>query len=49
MIITEIEPPHVHIRVKNCGTSYEMEVEEGWEIKYSEYYRRTEKKVLVDS
>jgi hypothetical protein len=39
MIITEIEPPNVHMRAKNCGTSYEMETEKGWKIKYSAVYR----------
>jgi hypothetical protein len=40
MIITEIEPPHVHARAKNCGTSYEMGAEKGWKIKHSAHYRR---------
>lgn len=43
MIITEIEPPNVHIPAKNCGTSYEMEAEKGWKIKYSANYRDTGK------
>lgn len=46
MIITEIEPPNVHIPAKNCGTSYEMEAEKGWKIKYSANYRDTGKNMF---